>query len=193
MARTKVFDEQEVLKKAMQLFWNKGYNGTSAQDLVDYVGLSRSSLYDTFGDKHGLFIKALELYRTINEAVLEDKLGHAPDVRVAIQQILMQAVEESLARRFTQGCFMVNTTSELALHDSKVMAIVTANRNRTEVIFATAILRGQDKGQISKIHSPTALASFLFNTYTGIRVAARSETASRDMLENIVQVAMSVL
>ncbi|MEJ0106748.1 MAG: helix-turn-helix domain-containing protein [Bacteroidota bacterium] len=60
MARTKVFDEQMVLDKAMNLFWQKGYNATSAQDLVNGLSISRSSLYDTFGDKHSLFVKALK-------------------------------------------------------------------------------------------------------------------------------------
>jgi TetR/AcrR family transcriptional repressor of nem operon len=64
MARTKDFDENEVLSKAIQLFWFKGYNGTSMQDLVDGLGISRSSLYDTYSDKHTLFVKALESYQS---------------------------------------------------------------------------------------------------------------------------------
>src|SRR5277367_142217 len=63
MARTKDFDENEVLGKAINIFWYKGYNGTSMQDLVDGLGISRSSLYDTFGDKHSLYVKALESYQ----------------------------------------------------------------------------------------------------------------------------------
>jgi len=63
MARLKEFNEEDALDKAVAIFWNKGYNGTSAQDLVTHLGLSRSSLYDTFGDKHSLFIKALQRYQ----------------------------------------------------------------------------------------------------------------------------------
>ena len=65
MARTKDFDENEVLTKAMHLFWSKGYNATSMEDLVSGLGISRSSLYDTYTDKHTLFIKALENYQQI--------------------------------------------------------------------------------------------------------------------------------
>ncbi|HJP62421.1 MAG TPA: TetR/AcrR family transcriptional regulator, partial [Mucilaginibacter sp.] len=64
MARTKDFDEDEVLEKAMNLFWLKGYNGTSMQDLVDGLGISRSSLYDTYVDKHTLFLRSLEHYKS---------------------------------------------------------------------------------------------------------------------------------
>ena len=60
MARTKDFDEGEILNKAVTLFWHKGYNGTSMQELVDALGISRSSLYDTYVDKHTLYVKALE-------------------------------------------------------------------------------------------------------------------------------------
>jgi TetR/AcrR family transcriptional repressor of nem operon len=63
MARTKLFSEEAILDKAMKLFWEKGYNATSAQDLVDGLGISRSSLYDTYGDKHSLFVTALKRYR----------------------------------------------------------------------------------------------------------------------------------
>ena len=65
MARTKEFNEDQALDKAIEIFWHKGYNGTSAQDLVNHLGLSRSSLYDTFGDKQKLFVKSL---KTISKA-----------------------------------------------------------------------------------------------------------------------------
>ena len=64
MPKVKQFDEAEVLKKAKAVFTEKGYNGTSMDDLVQATGLSRSSIYDTFGDKHGLFLKTLDQYRT---------------------------------------------------------------------------------------------------------------------------------
>jgi TetR/AcrR family transcriptional repressor of nem operon len=70
MARTKDFDENEVLKKAVDIFWLKGYSATSMQDLVDGLGISRSSLYDTYGDKHTLFMKALESYQSVNSEIV---------------------------------------------------------------------------------------------------------------------------
>ena len=72
MARTKDFDENEVLTKAMNLFWSRGYNATSMEDLVSGLGISRSSLYDTYTDKHTLFIKALENYQQIGYAKIQE-------------------------------------------------------------------------------------------------------------------------
>src|SRR5690242_11014867 len=62
MPKTKQFDENEVLRKARNVFWEKGFNGTSMDELVRATGLSRSSIYDTFGDKHGLFVRSIQLY-----------------------------------------------------------------------------------------------------------------------------------
>lgn len=64
MARSKEFEVNEVLDKAIQLFWTQGYEKTSMQDLVEFMGIHRRSIYDTFGDKHALFMKALERYET---------------------------------------------------------------------------------------------------------------------------------
>src|ERR1700748_2100418 len=88
MARTKDFDENEVLMKAMNLFWYKGYNGTSMQDLVDGLGISRSSLYDTYGDKHTLFIKALESYRESVSGKMCNIVTNAVSAKEAIKQLL---------------------------------------------------------------------------------------------------------
>ena len=63
MPRVKLFDEKEVLTKAMNLFWRKGYSATSVQDLVNHLGINRGSLYDTFGNKEQLFNQSLALYR----------------------------------------------------------------------------------------------------------------------------------
>ncbi len=65
MARHKEFDQDEALQKAMEAFWARGYEATSMQDLVEHMGINRQSLYDTFGDKHSLFLKALDRYHEV--------------------------------------------------------------------------------------------------------------------------------
>ena len=74
MPRTKAFDEQEVLEKAMELFWKKGYYATSIQDLVNHLGINRASLYDTFGGKKKLFLHTFSHYRTVNTQGVKDFL-----------------------------------------------------------------------------------------------------------------------
>src|SRR6201995_145682 len=96
MARTKDFDEDEVLLKAMHLFWLKGYNGTSMQDLGDGLGISRSSMYDTFGDKHTLFLRSLENYRQGMTAKLQAVVNNAPDAKEAVRGLLNLTTRELL-------------------------------------------------------------------------------------------------
>ena len=87
MPRVKLFDENEVLTKAMNLFWKQGYAATSVQDLVTHLGINRASLYDTFGDKEQLFKKSFELYRKTNIEGLKHFLdSQKNDVILSVQQ-----------------------------------------------------------------------------------------------------------
>src|ERR1700733_12101908 len=112
MARTKDFDETEVLNKAIDLFWHKGYNGTSMQDLVDGLGISRSSLYDTYGDKHALFIKALESYQATASGKLCGIINDQTPAKETIKQLLEYITSELLDDKTQKGCFMVNAEVE---------------------------------------------------------------------------------
>src|ERR1700753_1582272 len=108
MARTKDFDEDEVLKKAVNLFWLKGYNATSMQDLVDGLGISRSSLYDTYGDKHTLFIKALEAYKAQSAGSMCGIVSNMDSAKEAIRQLFDFTTKQLLSDEQHKGCFLVN-------------------------------------------------------------------------------------
>src|SRR6187431_2537654 len=88
MARTKDFDESEVLAKAVKLFWLKGYNGTSMQELVDALGISRSSLYDTYVDKHTLYLKSLQFYQANGQKQITDIAAGTTSAKDAIKRLL---------------------------------------------------------------------------------------------------------
>src|SRR5271156_1610188 len=106
MARTKDFDENAVLNKAIQLFWYKGYNGTSMQDLVDGLGISRSSLYDTYTDKHTLFVKALESYQTAGANKIQEIINNSGSAKETIKKLLKLATTDLLDDKQQKGCFM---------------------------------------------------------------------------------------
>src|ERR1700679_2021995 len=113
MARTKDFDEDEVLGKAIDIFWYKGYNGTSMQDLVDGLGISRSSLYDTYGDKHTLYIKALESYQNGSSGqvcAIANGTGSAKEI---LKNLLEFIVNGLLDDQNHKGCFMLNAEVEV--------------------------------------------------------------------------------
>ncbi|MFD1602674.1 TetR/AcrR family transcriptional regulator [Flavobacterium artemisiae] len=192
MARTKEFNEDQALDKAVEIFWHKGYNGTSAQDLVTHLGLSRSSLYDTFGDKQQLFSKALKKYQTQGQDAVKELLEESEDVKEAFTQIFKQAVIESLEDRITKGCFMVNSSVELAMHDEEIAKIVSDNRQTMEDVFLKAVKKGQEAGQISTKLDALTLARFVFNNYSGIRVLARAGEKNKQVYDDILKAMFSL-
>ncbi|HEX3386563.1 MAG TPA: TetR/AcrR family transcriptional regulator [Mucilaginibacter sp.] len=192
MARTKDFDEQDVLTKAEHLFWLKGYNATSMQDLVDGLGISRSSLYDTFGDKHSLFIRSLENYRAGMTAKLQATVNNANTARDAVRGLLDLTTRELLSDNEHKGCFLVNSAVEVGPHDAEVNKIICNGDRELEEFFCTAIKRGQDSGEISTAKDARALAGFIINSIKGVRVTAKSIT-DRKLFKDIIDMTMSVL
>ena len=187
MARTKEFNEDQALDKAIEIFWHKGYNGTSAQDLVTHLGLSRSSLYDTFGDKQKLFSKSLQRYQKQSKDDILKLFEDSKNIKETLHDIFKQAVIESLQDRITKGCFMVNSSVELAMHDEDVSKIVKSNSQEMEAVFTNALKKGQASGDISKAADARVLARFIFNTYSGIRVLARAGERDKQVYDDIVK------
>lgn len=193
MARTKEFNEDQALDKAIEIFWHKGYNGTSAQDLVTHLGLSRSSLYDTFGDKQKLFAQSLQRYQKNAQKQVMELFDQSENIKETLHDIFKQAVIESLEDRITKGCFMVNSSVELAMHDEEIAKIVKNNSQIMEEVFTNAVQKGQDSGHISKANSAKVLARFIFNNYSGIRVLARSGERDKQVYDDIVKALFSML
>jgi TetR/AcrR family transcriptional repressor of nem operon len=192
MARTKDFDENEVLTKAVYLFWRKGYNGTSMQDLVDGLGISRSSLYDTYGDKHTLFIKALESYRESATNKMCDIVTNSISAKEAVRQLLEMTTLDLVSDFEHKGCFMTNAAIEVAPHDKEVSDMICRNDQQIESAFTKAIEKGQTSGEISGTQDARALARFILNNVKGMRVSAKSTTDKR-LFDDIIKLTLSVL
>lgn len=192
MARSKDFDESEVLAKAVRLFWLKGYNGTSMQDLVDTLGISRSSLYDTYVDKHTLYLKALEFYQNSGASQLDDIVANTESAKEAIKQLLHLIAGNLMKDKQHKGCFLVNAEVEVAPHDAKVKDIVCKNDKQVEEAFHRAIRKGQESGEISHKQDAQALTRFFLNTIKGIRVSAKS-TTDKAFFNDIIKTSLSVL
>jgi len=192
MARTKDFDEDEVLGKAIDIFWHKGYNGTSMQDLVDALGISRSSLYDTYGDKHTLFMKALESYQNEASGKICAIVNSPGPTKETIRILLELITGELLGDQRHKGCFMVNAEVEVAPHDPEVNQLVCTNDQQVEDAFYTVIKKGQESREIANPQDARALARFTFNTVKGLRVTAKSIT-DKAVFDDIIKLAMAVL
>jgi TetR/AcrR family transcriptional repressor of nem operon len=192
MPRTKSFNEEETLDKATEVFWQKGYNGTPPQDILDGTGLSRSSLYDTYGDKRSLFIKTLHRYRQTVTADAIQYLDDSPEPAQAIRIIFNSAYEAFTTLHPRKGCLMVNTLNELAPHDEEVENIVMENRQALEDAYMRAIRRGQQQGQITRSHQPRALARFLLNSLWGLTTNLKLGL-DKKAADEIVRITLSIL
>jgi TetR/AcrR family transcriptional repressor of nem operon len=192
MPRTKSFNEEETLDKAMHVFWQKGYNGTPPQDILDGTGLSRSSLYDTYGDKHTLFLRTLHRYRQRETAFAIRYLDEAADPAQAIRNIFHGAYAAFTTRWPRRGCLMVNTLNEMAPHDAEIETIVKENRQALEDAYARAVRRGQQQGQIARTHSPRALARYLVNSLWGLTTNLKLGL-DKKAAEEIVRITLSAL
>jgi TetR/AcrR family transcriptional repressor of nem operon len=192
MARTKDFDEHEVLTKAIQLFWHKGYNGTSMQDLVDALGISRSSLYDTYTDKHTLFVKALEAYQIAGAAKINEIIDQGCSAKETVKKLLELVTSELIGDTQQKGCFMVNAEVEVAPHDQEVNNMVCKNDQEMEEAFYLVIKKGQERGEIKNNQDPRALARFIFNSVKGMRVTAKS-APDQSIFSDIIALTVSAL
>jgi TetR/AcrR family transcriptional repressor of nem operon len=192
MPKTKQFDETEVLQKAKEVFCEKGYNGTSMDDLVQATGLSRSSIYDTFGDKHGLFLKSLQQYRCLQQNDLVQLLEKTDSAKKKIRIIFDYTVKNILADEERKGCFLINVSMEMSCSDKEVVKIALANMEEMEQTFYNFIKEGQAKGEITKKFTAKSLARHLYNSITGLRMTGRNRQDA-EALREVVKISLSIL
>lgn len=192
MARTKAFDSTTVLERAMQVFWCKGYNGTSMQDLVEGMGISRQSLYDTYGDKHELFMAALERVKCMGADHFQSFCKSDMPVKEKIGQYLKGVVDDIVADRENKGCMMANSMLELVPEDSAVKKLASTHYQQLEKTLTKLIAQGIQNKEISATHSPEALAAHFINTFHGLRLTGKVKK-DRKVLTDIANLALSVL
>ncbi|MDF2937810.1 MAG: TetR family transcriptional regulator [Paenibacillaceae bacterium] len=189
MARHKEFEVNEVLDKAIQLFWMQGYEKTSMQDLVENMGIHRRSIYDTFGDKHALFMKAINRYVDIQNKNMRLLLVKQEPVKKKIQQFLESVLEET---GNPQGCLIVNSGVELGLLDPEVSSFVEESYLKTEEFIYKLMLVGQQTGEISSQFDPKALSHYFMNAWLGLRTIVKT-TTNQKKLSGIIHTTLSIL
>ncbi len=192
MPRNKQFDEQQVLEKAMELFWKKGYNGTSIQDLVEHLGINRASLYDTYGGKDALFEKTFEYYQQINAQKTKELLAQTPSVKEGLRNLFGLLIEQAVKDADKKGCFVVNTTTELIPNDEKWLPVLNRNRKTFENLFFQHLQRGVAQGEISPDKDLKSIAALLFALNNGLQVVAKINPSKMDLMK-IAEAGMQVL
>jgi TetR/AcrR family transcriptional repressor of nem operon len=174
MARPTTFDRDEVVARAMNLFWRKGYRATSTRDLVEHLGINQSSFYNTFdGGKRGLYLEALDRYRRAGLIALRRQLREKDSPLASIRYAFEEVAEEAIDRR--DGCFMTNATVEEAPHDAATNKRAKESLAAMREAFAEATRRAQAAGEVGEERDARALGYYLTNAYNGIRVTAKAD------------------
>ncbi|REG51504.1 TetR family transcriptional regulator [Paraburkholderia sp. BL6669N2] len=173
MARPRQFDEHEVLEAASAAFWTKGYEATSTRDLVKSTGLTQPSLYNAFGDKRTLYLRALEHYleHTLRERIR--RLERTVSPALAVTMFFHEILERTLADPAQRGCMLVNSALETTSEDEAFREIVAMEFAEMREFFYRRMIAASESGEITTIVSAADSATHLLTTLIGVRVLAR--------------------
>jgi len=186
------FQPDAVLEKAMQLFWRKGYQGSSLQALLAATGLSKSSLYNAFGGKKQLFQRCLIRYRDQSAGRLRRHLEEAESAHAFISETLLSVAREPRTGTGPRGCFVMNTATEFAQCDGDVARQVDHSLTLFHDRFLAAVKRGQQEGEITRNIDPGMLATYLVTCMGGLRTMVKGG-ASVDQAERTVRIILRAL
>jgi TetR/AcrR family transcriptional repressor of nem operon len=168
MARPREFDEHQVIESLMTVFWNKGYEATTMQDLVKASGLLKGSLYGAFGDKQTLYLVALKHYNRTRIQAGIDMLNGEGSVRQKIARLFDNVIESTRRGLFAGGCLLCNASLEKAVSDKQVKTEIKTTIRRLKV----AIMDALKAGNVNEDQA-ASLAAFIVSAYFGTRVLAK--------------------
>jgi len=187
MARPKEFDQEKALRKAIRLFSQQGFAATSTDDLMRVMEVGRQSMYDTFGDKRALFLKALELYVTESVHSINVELERPGSALAAVQNALL-AFAERKDLSSAEGCMGLNAISEFGQRDADVTRIIHGAAGVQRRILMRVLTRAKKQEELSRDADLESMADFFESTLAGIRMAAKAGK-SRQALRNIAALA----
>lgn len=191
MGQAKQFDPQERLDRAVDAFWEKGFDGIGVQQLCEAMELFPGSLYGTYGDKRQLFLKAVERYMATHSAEAIEILNRDASGLASIRSYFDRLIDGIMDGKRKWGCLVTNSIVELARREPSVRAKVDVHLARLETAFAGAIARARDAGEIDA-DTPLETAAYLVCVVQGMNVLAKTRPP-RDRLETIVSMALSTL
>ena len=192
MPRPKEFNPDEAINKAMQVFWHKGYEATSMEDLLTAMDLNRGSLYDTFGDKRQLFLKVMDRYCTTFVGPKFSLLDQPGPALPTLRRFISGMIEGGLADPQRRGCLIANTVVELSPHEQEIAGTLRLALRVVEDTFFKVLARAKQQGELKPDKDPRALARFLATMMQGTIVMIKAG-ASADAVKQTAETALSIL
>ena len=192
MARPREFDVEVALGRAMEIFWSKGYGATSLDDLCEVTGLSRSSLYATFGSKRDLLLRSVERYVRQRNPQIAAALARPLPIRDAFAALAGELIDQIIAGPGRRGCFLGNCAAELPRSDRAALTRVRQGLESTTATFRDALVRAKARGELLTSADVDALARFLTAGFQGLRLVGKV-SPDRAVLEDIVTTMLQCL
>lgn len=192
--RPRAYDPQTALAKALGVFWSTGYSGASLDSIATAAGMNRPSLYAAFGDKHALYIKALEQYWETASAAMQQALS---DTSLTLEQALTGFYEGQLAIYFSgdgqpRGCFAIGTATTEAVEDPQIRDVLADRLSRLDADLQVRLQTAIDSGELQADADPAALAVLASSLLHSISIRARAGK-SRDELSGLARSAIKVI
>jgi TetR/AcrR family transcriptional repressor of nem operon len=192
MPRPKEFIPDEAVEKAMQVFWHKGYEATSMEDLLSAMNLNRGSLYDTFGDKRQLFLKVIDRYCHGFVGEKFSMLDQPGPALPTLRRFIHGMIEGGLADPQRRGCLIANTIMELSPHEKEIAGTLRQILTMAEDAFFRVLARAKQQGELNGDKDPRTLARFLTTMMQGTIVMIKAGE-SAEAVNQTVETAFSVL
>lgn len=172
--RPREFDDMTVIEAAMDVFWTKGYEGSSAQELCDSTGLGRGSLYNAFGSKQQLYCKALTHYQELGIQAQAQILNGEGSAKDRMRALLQWGMERDLGPSKGRGCMALFAALDRAGKDPEVAEINRAYVRRLEQLLCHVLAVGQQRGELARAPSALEMARGFLGSYYGLRVLGQS-------------------
>jgi AcrR family transcriptional regulator len=185
--RPRCFDRDEALERAMEVFWKRGFEGASLNDLTEAMGINPPSLYAAFGDKEHLFLEAVERYRTKQGD--ECPYADAPTAEEAIEKLLTYAATEFSRPSNPRGCLMVMAATTSSTSSARLQSALARHRAEARAYLKARIDQGLAEGELPRGTDTGALADFYHAIVAGMSLQAR-DGASRKRLMAMAKAAM---
>ena len=179
------FNPDKALDAAMQLFWRKGYESTSLQNLIDEMKLSKSSFYLAFKSKHHLFQLCLQQYSEMLFNHLSSQMLQADSAMQFIESLFYNVANETCGKDARRGCLLMNTASEFAQTDSEISKLVNKNLENLTKIFEQAVIEAIKENKNLSDKDSHKLALYLVSSMSGLKTMVKSG-ADKPTIKSIV-------
>ncbi|KKI92795.1 TetR family transcriptional regulator [Bacillus sp. SA1-12] len=190
--RPREFKDMKVIEAAMDVFWVKGFDACSTEDLCKSTGLGKGSLYNAFGSKHNLYKQALLRYIELGLQAQLEILEHPGPIKDRLRTLMEWVIDTDLNDPDRRGCLSINAAMERGRKDPEIARAVRHHFARLEQALCHVLALGQRSGEITSKRPALELARFFRSSYYGLRVLTKVEQ-DRDALLDVVEGTLAAL